>query len=103
MCLLYRYNSSTYRLLVYKSSIKDNYFNIIMKSRNATLFEYVLSWKKVRENHSLKRAIKASSSDYHQLKNDEVELKRSKMEKTTKTFGPNFLRDLLGNKLRTYS
>jgi hypothetical protein len=38
-------------------------------------------WKKVRENCSLKKAIEASSSDYHQLKDDEVELKRSKMIK----------------------
>ena len=98
----YTYSSSAYRLLVHKSSIEDNHSNTIMKWRNATLFEYMFPLKKVRETHSFKRATEASSSDYHKLKDDEVEFRRSKMIKTTKKFDPNFLTYLLGNKSQTY-
>jgi hypothetical protein len=46
--------------------------------------------------------IEASLSSYHQLKDDEVKLKKTKQEKMTKTFGPGFLTYLLENKPQTY-
>jgi len=58
-----------------------------MESMNAIFFKDEFSWKETRENYLLKRMIKASSSDHHQLEDDDdkVELRRSKMAKKTKT------------------
>jgi len=47
----------------------------------------VFPLKKTRENCSLKRMIDVSLSNHHQLEDDEVELRKSKL---TKTFGHNF-------------
>ena len=44
--------------------------------------------------------IEANLSNYHQLENDEVELRKSKMNKI---FGPNFLIYLLKNEPQSYS
>jgi hypothetical protein len=46
--------------------------------------------------------IKTSSSNYHQLEDDEVELRKSKGAKMTKIFGLDFLTYLLENEPRTY-
>jgi hypothetical protein len=47
----------------------------------------------------IKRMIEASWSNHHQSENDEVELRKSKRKKMTKTIGPNFfLTYLLENK-----
>ena len=74
----YSYNSNAYRFLLNKLSIDDIYPNTIMKSKNTTLFKDVFPLKEIRENHSLKRIIEASSSDHYQSEDDEVKLKRSK-------------------------
>ena len=42
--------------------------------------------------------IEASSSNHYQLQNDEIDLKESKRAKMTKTFGLDFLTNLLENK-----
>jgi len=44
----YVYNSSAYQFLIHKSSIKNIHLNIIMKSRNTTLFEDVFPWKETQ-------------------------------------------------------
>jgi len=95
---VYAYNGSAYRFLVHKSSIKDIHPNTIIESRNVLFFEDVFSWNEAQEKHSLKRMIEASLSSYHQLKDDEVKLKKTKQEKMTKTFGLGFLTYLLENK-----
>jgi hypothetical protein len=46
-----------------------------MESRNATLFEVVFPWKETRENYLLERTIETSSSNHHQLEDDEIELR----------------------------
>jgi len=99
---VYAYNGIAYRFLVHKLSIKDIHPNTIIESRNVLFFEDVFSWKEAQEKHSLKRMIEASLSSYHQLKDDEVKLKKTKQEKMTKTFGPGFLTYLLENKPQTY-
>jgi hypothetical protein len=91
------YNSSAYRFLLNKLSIEDIYPNTIMKSKNTTLFKDVFPLKEIRENHSLKIIIEASSSDYYQSEDDEVKLRISKREKITKIFGPIFSTYLLVN------
>ena len=84
------YNSSAYRFLLNKLIIEDINPNTIIKSNNTTFFKDVFPLKEIRENHSLKRTIEASSSDHYQSKNDEVELKMRKRAKITKIFGPIF-------------
>jgi hypothetical protein len=49
-----------------------------MESRNAIFLEDVFPWIETQESHSYKRTIEASSTDHHQLEDDEVKLKRSK-------------------------
>jgi len=44
-----------------------------MKLKNATLFECAFSFKKKKENHSLKRKIEADLSSHHQWKDDELD------------------------------
>jgi hypothetical protein len=48
-------------------------------------------------NCSLKRTSKVNSNNHHQLKDDEVKLRKSKKRKMTKTFGFYFLTYLLEN------
>jgi len=83
----YAYNNYAYQFLILKSSIEDIHINIIMESRNATLFKDVFPLKKVQENHSLKRRIETISNNNNYLEDDEVELRRNKREKKTKIFG----------------
>ena len=52
-----------------------------MKSRNVTLFEDMFPRNEARENRSLKRMIKASSSNHDQLKDDKVDFKGAKRKK----------------------
>ena len=54
----------------------------------------MFQWKETK-NHSLKRIIDVSSSDHHQLRNDEVELRMGKKSKPTKKNSLNFLTYLL--------
>ena len=95
-------NSSAYWFLLNKLSIEDIYPNTIMKSKNTTLFKDVFPLKEIRENHSLKIIIEASSSDHYQSEDDEVKLRISKREKITKIFGPIFSTYLLVNEPWTY-
>jgi len=68
----YTYNSSAYRFLVYKSSIKNIHPNIIMESRNATFFKDVFTLKEAQENHPFKRMIVVGPNSYHQSENDVI-------------------------------
>jgi hypothetical protein len=72
-----------------------------MKSHNVALFKYAFPWKKAWENHLLKRIIETYSSKHHKHEYDRVEFRKSKMVKTTNTFGLNFLTELLENEPRT--
>jgi hypothetical protein len=60
----YVYNSSAYQFLIYKSSIENIHFNTIIESRNVIFFENVFSFKKIQENHLLKKMIEASLSSH---------------------------------------
>ena len=46
--LRHGYNSNLYQFFIHKSSIKSIHLNIIMKSRNTTLFEDVFPWKETQ-------------------------------------------------------
>jgi hypothetical protein len=99
----YAYNRCAYRFLVHKSSIEDIHPNSIMESRNVILVENMFPWKETWEYRSFKRTLEASSSSYHQLEDDEVELRKSKRANIIKTFGPDILTYLLENETWTYS
>ena len=74
----YEYNSGVYQFFVHKLNVEDIHHNTIMESRNAIFLEDVFPWIETQESHSYKRTIEASSTDHHQLEDDEVKLKRSK-------------------------
>jgi hypothetical protein len=45
-----------------------------MESRNVIFLEDVFPWIETQESHLYKRTIEASSTDHHQLEDDEVKL-----------------------------
>ena len=51
----YAYNSSAYRFLIHKSEIFDMHVTTIIKSRNASFFENVFSYKSTQVSNSSKR------------------------------------------------
>ena len=59
------YNSNTYQFLVLNSSIENIHLNTIMKSMNDTIFEGIIPFNKVQENHLLKKIIEDSLSGHH--------------------------------------
>jgi hypothetical protein len=87
----HEYNSNSYQFIVHKLSIEEIHHNTIMESRNTILFEDVFPWKEGRDNYSHKRIVEANTSNHHQLQDVEIELRKSKREKMTKTFDPDFL------------
>jgi len=82
----FEYNVKHWRywLFTHKSSIENIYFNIIMESINAILFENIFLFKKTHEIHSLKRTNKVSSNSHHQLEDDKVKPIMSKRGKVIK-------------------
>jgi len=74
---------------VHKSSIENIILVIIIDSKMQFFYD-VFSFKKVQENHSFKRMIKASSSNHHRSKNGEGGPRKSKDEKITRIFCLNF-------------
>ena len=102
----YAINSSAYRFLVHKYEIPDIHVNTIIESRNASLFENVFPSKNSCDGSSLKRTHDTATSDIdHESINDESEkaLRRSKRERTSKSFGPDFLTYLLENKPQIFN
>ena len=93
----YAHNSSAYRFLIHKSNITDMHVKTIIEFRNASFFEEIFPCKPTQEtnsHNSLKRNLESmSSTSYNQElmeERNEVELRRSKRAKTSKSFGWNF-------------
>jgi hypothetical protein len=90
----YAHNSSAYRFLIHKFDISYMHENRIIESRNASFFEEIFPYKPTQETNSLKRNLESkSSTSYDQElmeEKNEVEPRRSKRTKTSKTFGPDF-------------
>ena len=102
----YAINSSAYRFLVHKYDIPDIYVNIIIESRNASLFENIFPSKNACDGSSLKRTRDTLTSDIdHESINDESEeaLRRCKRARTSKSFGPDFLTYLLENEPQSFN
>jgi hypothetical protein len=62
----YAYNNCVYEFFVHKSSIKDNYSNIIIESMNVILFKHTF-YIKSQEIHPLKRMNEVCLSDHRQI------------------------------------
>ena len=99
-------NNSAYRFLVHKSDIPNIHVNTIIESRNASLFENIFPTKNACDGSSLKRTPETATSDIdHESINDESEkaLRHSKRERTSKSFGPDFLTYLLENEPQSFN
>lgn len=96
----YAINSSAYRFLVHKSEVLDVHVGTIIESRNAVFFEDSFPCKE-KEVSSNKRTY-----DNIHGKNDDLQVneepRRSKRQRIPKTFGPEFVTNLLENDPRTF-
>ena len=102
----YAHNSTAYQFLIYKSDILDLHVNTIIESRNASFFEEIFPYKSTQELSSLKRNFESTSSTSHNQElmeeRNEVEPRRSKRAKTSKSFGPEFLTYMLEDELQSF-
>ena len=98
----YAHNRSAYRFLVHKSENSDIHKNTIMESRNASFFKNLFPYKEEysSKKHTFETAGESSST---QVQNVDVEPKRGKMARTSKSFGPDFLTYLLERKPQSYN
>ena len=102
----YAINNSAYCFLVYKSYIPDVHVNIIIESRNISLFENVFPSKYPCDGSSLKRTydIATNNIDHESLNEESKEaLRRSKRARTSKSYGPDFLTYLLENEPQSFN
>ena len=84
-------------------NILDIHKNVIMESRNASLFEDVFPCRSREEPSSSKQVLKTINENSHdQDKDGEVEPRRSKRARAKKSFGPNFLTYVFEGKPRTF-
>ena len=95
----YAQNSNAYRFLVHKSEISDIHVNTIIESRDASFFEnifpYNIVYKSIDNNKRSQDTISRSDPM-------EDEPRRSKRQRTSTSFGPDFLTYLLENEPRTF-
>ena len=102
----YAHNSSAYRFLVHKSDIPDMNANTIIESRNAVFFQEIFPYKSTQISSSLKKNFESTSSTSHDQElmeeRDEVELRRSKRAKMSKSFGLEFLTYMLEDEPQSF-
>ena len=102
----YAHNSSTYRFLIHKSDVPNMNVNTIIESRNAVFFEEIFPYKSTQISSSLKRNFESTSSTSHDQElmeeRNEVELRRSKRAKTSKSFGSEFLTYMLEDEPQSF-
>lgn len=99
-------NSSAYRFLVFKSGISEIQPNTIIESREATFFENVFPHKRDTDSVAQKRPIEMISQDEQTLEgNNDNEIinepRRSKRERISKSFGPEFISFILEDEPRS--
>jgi hypothetical protein len=100
----YAHHSIAYRFLVVKSEVPDIHVNSLLESRDATLFEnifpmkdsYVISSLPLNEIvNTTRKSVEFSEHDEHTLESNYKEIhsdapRRSKRQRTTKSFGDDF-------------
>ncbi|XP_075659149.1 uncharacterized protein LOC142629035 [Castanea sativa] len=102
----YAHNSSAYRFLIHKSDIPDVNANTIIESRNAVFFEEIFPYKSTQVSSSLKRNFKSTSNTSHDQElmeeRNEVDPRRNKRAKMSKSFGSNFLTYMLEDEPQSF-
>ena len=93
---MYTYNNA-YRFLIHKSNIENINLNTIMDSRNAIFFFKMCFYLSKHKKFIHLRELEISFNSHHYLKDDEVDIRRSKRVKLFKIFNHNFLTYLLEN------
>ena len=80
--------------------------NTIIESRNAVFFEEIFPQKSTQVSSSVKRNFESTSNTSHDQKlmeeRNEVEPRRSKRAKTSKSFGLDFLTYMLEDEPQTF-
>ena len=97
----YATNSKAYRFLVHKSENPDVQVNMVIESDNADFFETIYPYKK--ECASSSKESKRPREEIKENIPDEENPRRSKRQRTTTSFGPEFLTFLLENEPRTFN
>ena len=95
----YAQNRNAYRFLVHKSEIPDIHVNTIIESRDALFFENIFPYSIVYESFDNNKRSRDTISRSDPM---EDEPRRSKRQRTSTSFGPDFLTYLLENEPRTF-
>ena len=95
----YAQNSNAYRFLVHKSEIPVIHVNTIIESRDASFFENIFPYNIVYESIDNNKRSRDTISRSDPM---EDEPRRSKRQKTSTSFGPDFLMYLLENEPWTF-
>ena len=95
----YAQNSNAYHFLVHKSEIPDIHVNMIIESRDASFFENIFLYNIVYESIDNNKRSRDTISRSDPM---EDEPRRSKRQRTSTSFGPDFLTYLLENEPRTF-
>ena len=95
----YAQNRNAYRFLVHKSEIPDIHVNTIIESRDASFFENIFPYNIVYESIDNNKRSRDTISRSDPM---EDEPRRSKRQRTSTSFGPDFLTYLLENEPRTF-
>ena len=95
----YAQNSNAYCFLVHKSEILDIHVNTIIESSDASFFENIFPYNIVYESIDNN---KRSRDTISRSDPKEDEPTRSKRQRTSSSFGPDFLTYLLENEPRTF-
>ena len=95
----YAQNSNAYRFLVQKSEIPDIHVDTIIESRDASFFENIFPYNIVYESIDNNKRSRDTISRSDPM---EDEPRHSKRQRTSTSFGPDFLTYLLENEPRTF-
>ena len=99
----YALNSSAYRFLVYKSEIEDIHVNTIIESRDAVFFEDIFPYKSEKGDNSHEDGSNRKNKRPRDIKSLEIEEpRRSKRQRTSTSFGPDFLTFMLEDEPKTF-
>ena len=95
----YAQNSNAYRFLIHKSEIPDIHVNTIIESKDASFFENIFPYNLVYEPIDNNKRPRDTISKSDPM---EDEPRRSKRQRTSTSFGPDFLTYLLENEPWTF-
>ncbi|KAD4585949.1 hypothetical protein E3N88_23550 [Mikania micrantha] len=101
--IVYAHHSNAYRFLVYDSKNPEIHKNTIMESRNESFFEEVFPCLEKEHASSSTLVDKiVHDEDQEQLEAEDVEPRRSKKQRIEKSFGHDFLTNVVEGEPQTY-